>query len=259
MIQGLLTRPVTDAVVRPFVTNISGSLHEDGPNFESIDNSKPIACFGVLRGTGEVMARVDNFYYFDHAYMFGGRHGNSKIFGERIYRLTKNYQNIREIKKLKKSDYERIEKYQPHVKYEDFKYDGKYILVCDLSDFAKEFYNAHTWLDDTVKKIKQHTKKEIIVRKKDDTSSLKKQIDEAFAVVSFQSTVCIDAILSGVPSFTSQYSMGVPVSHQDFSLIEDPIYPVDRRPWINSLLANQFTMTEISNGTAWKAVNDNNS
>ena len=259
MIQGLLTRPVTDAVVRPFVTKISGSLHQDGPSFESVDNAKPIACFGVLRGTGDVMSRVKDFYYFDHAYMFGERHGNSKIFGERIYRLTKNYQHIREIKKLKKSDYERIEKYQPHVKYEDFKYDGKYILICELSEFAKEFYKAHNWLDDTIKEIKKNTRKEIVVRKKEDKSNLKKQINEAYAVVSFQSTVCIDAVLSGVPSFTSKYSMGVPVSLQDFSLINDPLYPMDRKPWINSLLANQFTMTEISNGTAWKAVNDTHS
>ena len=259
MIQGLLTRPVTDAVVRPFVTKISGSLHQDGPSFESVDNTKPIACFGVLRGTGDVMSRVKDFYYFDHAYMFGERHGNSKIFGERIYRLTKNYQHIREIKKLKKSDYERIEKYQPHVKYEDFKYDGKYILICELSEFAKEFYKAHNWLDDTIKEIKKYTRKEIVVRKKEDKSNLKKQINQAYAVVSFQSTVCIDAVLSGVPSFTSKYSMGVPVSLQDFSLINDPLYPMDRKPWINSLLANQFTMTEISNGTAWKAVNDTHS
>ena len=49
--------------------------------------------------------------------------------------------------------------------------------------------------------------------------------------------------------------MGVPVSLQDFSLINDPLYPMDRKPWINSLLANQFTMTEISNGTAWNVVN----
>ena len=259
MIQGLLTRPITDAVVRPFVKSANGTFHEDGPNFNSIDETKPIACFGVLRGTGEVMARVKDFYYFDHAYMFGGRHGNSNIFGQRIYRLTKNYQHIREIKKLKKSDYERIEKYQTHVKYEDFKYDGKYILICEPSEFAKEFYNAHTWLDDTVKQIKKYTRKEIIVRKKEDKTNLKKQIDEAYVVVSLQSTVCIDAILSGVPSFTSDYSMGVPVSHQDFSLIEDPIYPIDRKPWIDSLLANQFTMKEIEDGTAWRVVSDNNS
>ena len=41
--------------------------------------------------------------------------------------------------------------------------------------------------------------------------------------------------------------------------VNDPLYPMDRKPWINSLLANQFTMTEISNGTAWKAVNDTHS
>ena len=48
--------------------------------------------------------------------------------------------------------------------------------------------------------------------------------------------------------------MGIPVSLDDLSLIEDPLYPGDRQAWIDSLLANQFTMTEIKNGTAWEKV-----
>ena len=60
--------------------------------------------------------------------------------------------------------------------------------------------------------------------------------------------------MSGVPSFCDDISMGVPVSLTDLSLIKDPLYPGDREMWINSLLANQFTMTEISNGKAWRKV-----
>ena len=77
---------------------------------------------------------------------------------------------------------------------------------------------------------------------------------KAHAVVSFQSTVCVDALVAGVPSFCDKVSMGIPVSLDDLSLIEDPLYPADREQWIDSLLANQFTMTEIKNGTAWEKV-----
>ena len=48
--------------------------------------------------------------------------------------------------------------------------------------------------------------------------------------------------------------MGVPVSLTDMSLIKDPLYTPEREQWIDTLLANQFTMTEIQNGTAWKYV-----
>ena len=48
--------------------------------------------------------------------------------------------------------------------------------------------------------------------------------------------------------------MGLPVSLTDMSQIKDPLYTPEREQWINSLLANQFTMKEIQNGEAWKYV-----
>ena len=62
--------------------------------------------------------------------------------------------------------------------------------------------------------------------------------------------------MSGVPSFCVDESMGVPVSLTDISQIKDPLYTPERDKWIENLLANQFTMTEIKNGTAWKYVNN---
>ena len=44
------------------------------------------------------------------------KHDKSKEIGEKIYRLTKNYFHIRDIKKLKAEDYRRIQKYREHIK-----------------------------------------------------------------------------------------------------------------------------------------------
>ena len=41
MIQGLLTRPATDEVVKPFVESAKGTLH----TVDNVDINKPIACF----------------------------------------------------------------------------------------------------------------------------------------------------------------------------------------------------------------------
>ncbi len=38
--------------------------------------------------------------------------------------------------------------------------------------------------------------------------------------------------------------------------IKNPFYPDTRKGWLDSLLANQFTMTEIRDGTAWRHVKD---
>ena len=62
--------------------------------------------------------------------------------------------------------------------------------------------------------------------------------------------------MCGVPSFCVDESMGVPVSLTDMSQIKDPLYTPERDKWIDYLLANQFTMTEIQNGTAWKYVSN---
>ena len=96
MIQGLLTRPATDEVVKPFVESAKGTLH----TVDNVDINKPIACFGILRGTGELLKQSKEFYYFDHAYLYGNRHKPSKVSGERIYRLTKNHYHIQTIQAL---------------------------------------------------------------------------------------------------------------------------------------------------------------
>jgi hypothetical protein len=44
------------------------------------------------------------------------------------------------------------------------------------------------------------------------------------------------------------------MSLTDFAKIETPYYPDDRQEWIDTLVANQFTMSEIKNGTAWEHV-----
>jgi len=271
MIQGFETRDNTDIPVRALVNSARGKLYKrNGPSvgqYEKThwpeweeDYNNPILVFGILRGTADLIknahAYEQDWYYFDHAYMFGNKHSPSKIFGERIYRLTKNWYHETGLRQLKKADYERIEKYKKHYELKPWKYDGDYILVCPPSEHITKYFKEPNWLENTLKTLKKHTRKEIKVRTKQDTNPLQEDIDGAYAVVSFQSAVCIDAIISGVPSFCGVVSMGNPVSEHDFSKIKEPIYSVDRQAWINTLLAGQFTMTEIENGTAWNYVNN---
>ena len=82
---------------------------------------------------------------------------------------------------------------------------------------------------------------------------LREEVQSAYAVVSHNSAVVVDAVVNGVPVFCDKMNMGVPIGLTDFSKIEQPIKPA-RINWIYSLLANQFTMSEIRNGTAWRKV-----
>ena len=249
MIQGLLTRPATDDIVRHFVSSAGGTLH----NVKDIDIDKPITCFGILRGTGELLKQSKEFYYFDHAYLYGNRHSPSKVSGERIYRLTKNHYHIQTIQELTDEDNERIKKYKQYIKLQPWKSDGNYILIIAPSHFQIAYHNIGSWVDDTIKTLKQYTDRPIKVRDKKSSRPLREEVQSAYAIVSHNSAVVVDAVLNGVPVFCDKMNMGVPMGLTDFSKIEQPIKPA-RLKWIHSLLANQFTMTEIKNGTAWRKV-----
>ena len=271
MIQGFETRDNTDVPVRALVESANGHMWKKERAVDQYEQTKwpgfdykfdkPIAVFGMLRGTGQLIEECNrdgqDFYFFDHAYMFGNKHSPSKITGDRIYRLTKNYYHVRDIKKLKADDYKRIEKYKDHLKLKPWKYDGDYILYIPPSEHVKKyFYFNNHWEEQTLKTIKKHTRKPIKIRTKEDTTPLEKDLENAYCTVSYQSTVVIQSILNGVPSFCANESMGVPVSLTDMTQIKDPLYTPEREQWFDSLLANQFTMKEIQDGTAWKYVSN---
>jgi len=269
MIQGFETRDNTDVPVRALVDSVNGRMWQKERAVDQYEKTvwpgfdynfdKPITVFGMLRGTGQLIEECSrdgqDYYFFDHAYMFGNKHSTSKIAGDRIYRLTKNYFHIRDVKKLKADDYKRIEKYKNHVKLKSWKYDGDYILYIPPSEHVKKYYyfNNH-WEEQTLKTIKNHTRKPIKIRTKEDKTPLEKDLENAYCTVSYQSTVVVQSIINGVPSFCANESMGVPVSLTDVTQIKDPLYTTEREYWIDSLLANQFTLEEIKSGLAKETV-----
>jgi hypothetical protein len=268
VIQGFETRELTDQVIRPFVKSAKGILHLKNksveqyeqttwPTFNNNELTKhPIVVFGILRGTGELIKecqRINHTYYhFDHAYYFKEqKHGKNSIFNERIYRLTKNGMMLSYIDKLDNTDKKRLIKFKKYIEIKPWTKKGDYILVLPPSEHVNLWYDFTNWEKDTVNKLKQYTQREIRVRKKDSKTPFMEELKNAWAVVTSQSTAAVDAIINGVPSFCDEISMAKPVSHTDLSLIETPFYPENREEWLDSLLANQYLMSEIENGFAW--------
>ena len=72
------------------------------------------------------------------------------------------------IDQLDKNDYERIKKYKDFYEIKPWKKTGDYILVLPPSDHVKKWYNIPNWEIEIFEKLKQYTKRKIIVKNKKD-------------------------------------------------------------------------------------------
>ena len=275
MIQGFGTREITDQILRAFVKSANGIMHEKQkvvgqyeqtvwPTFEKMNT--PVAVWGCLRGTEAVIDEAgqneQDWYFFDHAYVMNeSKHGINPKLNDKVYRVTKNAQIINEIDELSDDDYKRIEKYKKHIQLEPYKKNGKYILVFEPSDFAKRWWEVPNWTEDTIELLKKSTDLEIRIRKKNSLVSFESEVKGARAVVSLQSAAAIQAEIWGIPGYCGHMSAAYPISHSLEMIekgIESLMYVGDehRQRWLNSILANQYTMTEIADGTCWNRLKD---
>ena len=275
MIQGFGTREITDQILRAFVKSANGIMHEKQkvvgqyeqtiwPTFKEVDS--PVAVFGCLRGTEAVIdeagQKEQDWYFFDHAYVMNeDKHNVNFKLKDRVYRCTKNAQIINEIDELSDDDYKRIEKYEEHIQLEPWKKDGKYILVFEPSDFAKRWWEVPNWTEDTINLLKANTDLEIRIRKKNSLVSFESEVKGAKAVVSLQSAAAIQAHIWGIPGYCAEMSAAYPVSHS-LEMIQKGLDSIQyipddtRQKWLNSILANQYTMTEIADGTCYNRLKD---
>jgi len=290
MIVGFGTRYLLDLVVRPFVEREGGIFYKpllpggrhisqfeqtQWPGFNANDffeDKKDVAVFGILRGTEKWLWKCKelglNYYYFDHAYFFKGhKHKPNDITKILAYRITKNAENLNRIVELDNVDRNRIIKYRKFTETLRLKNipRGGRILIIPPTEAVARYYKIHSlkeWERKVKEKVRQWSDREFIVRLKTEERPLEEDLQDAHCVITLQSTVGITAILKGVPVICDDVSMCKPVSI-DYIDIEKEYKRDDDlvNKWIDSLLANQFTMEEIQNGTAKRIVDkyDNHS
>ena len=92
-------------------------------------------------------------------------------------------------------------------------------------------------------------------RQATNESNLEEDLQNSHCVITFQSTVGINAILKGIPVISDDVSMCKPVSIKYEDIEKEYIRDDDLvNKWIDSLLANQFTIDEIKDGRAKKLI-----
>jgi hypothetical protein len=195
----------------------------------------------------QAIAEGRDYYYIDNAYFDSTREVYFRITRNRLQHTGTGISNGERFNALK-------------IQPKPWRKAGKHILVCPQSD---EFLNLFCpdgaqWTARTVERLTQLTKRPIRVRpwqqdKREWYRTLPDDLAESCALVTFSSASAITAMLEGVPAFvTAADCISRPVANTDLHLIIAPRYTADLKPWLNVVADNQFTISEIMTGYAWR-------
>ena len=174
--------------------------------------------------------------------------------------------------------------YDPLIKWKD---NGNYILLCmqKVGDASLRGMDVFEWTAQTVKELRQHTEREIIIRphplyrkrkqhdilrkqllteknvtwqlsnlKHKSWTPIQEQLDESWCVVTYTSGTGVDAVLQGTPSIACDPgSMAYEVSSPKLAEIENP-YRGDKTIWQNKISHCQWSIDEFESGECWEHV-----
>ncbi len=145
---------------------------------------------------------------------------------------------------------------------------GKNIVLCGQIpwDAAVQHTDHNAWCRNTAAGLAKLSNRPIIFRPHplqpdavDMTSipvvisqnaTLEGDLEDAWAVVTFNSNAGVEATLAGVPAFAADIgAMGYAILNKDFKHIESPAMP-DRKQWLFNLAYAQWTLDEIADGKA---------
>lgn len=145
------------------------------------------------------------------------------------------------------------------ISIKEWRTDGEHIVVCPQTDEFTKVVAGYEgdWLADATAWLHLHTDRPIRVRGKGGARPLAEDLRGAWALVTHMSCAAVEALIAGVPVFCTGRCAAQWMGSSDLSMIETPYYPERRQEWAEVMAANQWTLAEMRDGTAWKALNGN--
>ena len=229
-----------------------------------------IATYGIKRGSGEAIHRAEEYWHIDNGYYMSSiRYYMSSIQGrhpfEGYYRITHNGTMHNGDGDYPKDRFNKLVK----EKMRDWRKTGDHIVLIPPSTPFQEFLGIHgpsssSWLRNTLEEIKKYTDRKILVSTKfgsgwedEVTKDMKKipsenpyreAIENAWALVTYNSNCMTDAVIKGVPiiSLSPERKIG------SVAEIENP--PMNR-DFLYGLAYQQWTLEEMRTGQAWRELN----
>lgn len=168
----------------------------------------------------QAKAEGRDWFYADNAFL-----------GDRHFRIARNAVQAAPLP----PDYDRLD--QLNIEIKPWRRTGRHVLVCLQTD---EFMAtvARAGMPEIL------TDRPVKVRRKGSPVPLADDLRDCWCVVTWSSAAGIEAVLAGVPAIALGESV---IPYGD---IEDPP-KFDRREWAARLAANQWTLEEMADGTAW--------
>jgi hypothetical protein len=143
--------------------------------------------------------------------------------------------------------------------------DGNHILLCGQVPWDASVDNVDypSWLHFTAGQIKHRSNRPVIFRPHPQAkmslagcepsrkATLLEDLENCWAVVTFNSNSSVESIIEGVPAFTFDVgAMAKGVANHWLDQLESPQMP-DRHQWLADLAYAQWTLDEMRSGAAW--------
>ena len=137
---------------------------------------------------------------------------------------------------------------------------GDHVVICPQSEhFMRAIVGFKgDWLRETVAALSEITERPLRIRhwNRDKTKAaagLGADLEGAYALVTWSSAAAVTALLAGVPVIVGGDCAAAPVAGRTvFKLEKLPRKP--REEWCGVLADNQWTIAEMADGTAWRAL-----
>ena len=160
---------------------------------------------------------------------------------------------------------------QFHVRARGWK-TGRNILLLGMSEksAATVGYGPQEWEQQAIEILRQHTDRPIVYRPKPSWSGARRipgvgwsgkeqkllgALRNCHAVVSHHSNAAVDALIEGYPSFCME-GAAAPMSRDDLTKIDSPLYPDGRDQWMADIAYCQWTPDEMASGIVWRQFKD---
>lgn len=132
---------------------------------------------------------------------------------------------------------------------------GEHIVVCPQSNEFMICVERFTeqWTDWVCRRLRMYTTRPLIIRAKRDRKPLAEDLKGAWALVTHTSAAANEAIIHGIPAFTTGLCAATSMSNHDLAHIERPKCPEGRESWAAAVSAHQWSLSELRMGK-WRAV-----